>query len=282
MEIDVLFSDLRYIDCYMTPMEKEDWKNNNILYNSIWFYLNKGYDIEYGDKAIESYKILNPYKNLQYIYHGTNGKVLLIEGQIFNADLMTGWWNPFKYCFLEDTGKSRKDICKDLISKIPKDKENIVEKLISYRKSKTKEIRNDEEIQEILKTLVSSFIDFLKVIYSEGNIIPAPKNWIGRGLDNWCYKLTSIYRKDSTNQVKCWSEYIKKNKNFIQDNLLEMYFKEDCLEVISLENIWGGKIPNSFESATNKQWINYFSKMRELIKNRTDRITEMKVKRNDK
>ena len=33
--------DIRLNDYYLDEKEREDWNNRNILYNTIWFYLNK-------------------------------------------------------------------------------------------------------------------------------------------------------------------------------------------------------------------------------------------------
>lgn len=50
--------DIRLNDYYLDEKEREDWNNRNILYNTIWFYLNKRGmpDIEYSDVAVNIYK----------------------------------------------------------------------------------------------------------------------------------------------------------------------------------------------------------------------------------
>lgn len=261
-------SDLRYTDYYMTSSEKTEWDKHDIIYNSIWFYLKKGYDVEYGDKAIESYQLLTPYKDLQYVYHGTNGKVLIIDNQPFNSDIMTGWWNPFRYCFIKDNQKSRKDLSEELWKEI-QTKENVIDWLSEHRKNKNYADMSD--VDEAI--LAKEFIEFLKVIYSEGNIIPAPKNWSGGGLDSWCYKLISIYGNDRTQQAKLWRIYRDNyNGDFINDHALSMYFNKDDKEPIDLTCIWGDSIPDSFEGATNKHWYNYFKNMREMIVKRNKEI----------
>lgn len=50
--------DLRRTDFYLTLEEQNNWDDNNILYNNIWFFINKQKmpDIEYSDAAISIFK----------------------------------------------------------------------------------------------------------------------------------------------------------------------------------------------------------------------------------
>ena len=267
--------DLRVNDFYLTEEQKCDWHKRNILYNTLWFAQNKSYmpDIEYSDLAISNYKEIPCYKDWGCIYHSGGGKVLITpKGKIITADLMTGWWNPFKY-FLKLPIDGRQESMEKLLEEVPKEKDE-----------KDRIIKWIQEKNNAAKEECNALLDFLNVVYTSGNIIPDPINWIsGRGIDSWEYKLHKIfqYQDDSTSDdanVKAWNDYIndifKKNsleenrKFFIEENRLQMYFKDDKFKDDHIVSFWGKKIPSGIAAATTEQWGNYFKITKELISER--------------
>ena len=254
--VEKMINDLRRNDFYLTDTEKQEWDNHNILYNTIWFYLNKGLkrkfpDVEYSDAAISAYKKLDCYKKSEILYHTNVGKVLISRNkQVLSADLMTGWWNPVSYYL---GWSNRKLITEELLNSIPND-DNIVISWIVEKKGK------DESSAKAL-------LDFLKVIYTEGNIIPAPINWKGRGIDSWSYKLEEIKEGKSFN-AKAWNKYICKEyedfNDFIKQNKLEMYVKND-----KIVSFWDkNNEPSKWTKATDDQWEAYFTNVKRAIEDR--------------
>ena len=234
-------------------------------------------DIEYSDVAVNIYKKNSFFKNWDCVYH-YGGKVLCNPktGEAFNADVMTGWWNPFKYFMGMN---SRKDISENLLKMIPpkNDDDEIVGWLQEYVKD-----ADDEDCRAL--------IEFLKIVYTAGNIIPAPLNWKGQGMDAWDCKMTcileNILENNSGNKVTCsgaWAEYIKneyrgendenKLKDFIKVNKLEMYFKDSLLKDLSLCSLWGDEDkPEVWTKASKKQWKNYLNNARKCIIDRTNKL----------
>lgn len=254
--------DLRVSDFYLTEEEKCDWHNNNILYNTLWFAQKKFRpDIEYSKGAISSYKEIPFYNN----WGCTNGrrKVLISpNSHSITADLMTGWWNPFKY-FLKLTIKGRENAIEELLTTVPK--KNDIGVTIEWVKKK-----NNAEIEDCI-----AMLDFLNVVYTSGNIIPAPINWRGQGIDSWEYKLHKIfqYQDDSASadtNAKAWDDYINDNfqgsrQSFIEENKLQMYFNGDDYDDRNIVSFWGEDKPSFWPGATTKQWGSYFKKAKELI-----------------
>ena len=265
-----MINDLRRNDFYLTDEEKKEWDNRNILYNTIWFFLNKKYfpDIEYCDAAIKAYKKLDCYKDCTILYHTNVGKVLVSNnGEVLSADLMTGWWNPVSY-YLGWT--NRKSITKELLDSIPVAKDD--EKVISWiTENKSKD-----------NSSAKALLDFLGVIYTEGNIIPSPVNWKGRGIDAWPYKVEKIidaFKTEKKEEKKlydaiAWGKYIcdnyegidqiQKFNDFIKQNKLEMYIKDN--EIISF---WDkNNKPNKWTDATDEQWKDFFNNAKKAIEDR--------------
>ena len=257
-----MINDLRRNDFYLTDIEKEEWDNRNILYNTIWFYLNKGRiskfpDIEYCDAAISAYKKLECYKECKIIYHTNSGKVLISRnGKVLSADLMTGWWNPVSYYL---GWSNRKFITENLLNSIPSENNDSV--VVSWL---VKKIEKDCASAKAL-------LEFLKFIYTEGNIIPAPVNWKGRGIDAWPYKLKEI-KEGKLDDAVAWKEYIRNTyedfNDFIEQNKLQMYIKNEKIVSFWNEN----NEPRKWTEATDDQWKDYFTNAKSAIEDRCTRI----------
>lgn len=246
-------NDLRRTDFYLTTDEQCKWDNRNILYNNIWFYINKKGmpDIEYSDAAISIFQSQKKFQNWKVLYHPYGGKIISPpNSEPFNADIMTGWWNPTKY-FLKL--ENRNKISEDLLNDIPPQKERLLE----WVQSKNSSI-NERQF--------NSFVNFLENIYTAGNLIPAPFNWkSGSSLDGWDYKLYKIINNKENKQGALWYEYIKKHykslKEFVTQNNIQMYFDKNK-QVISF---WKDDKPTSWSEATTEQWATYFKTASECI-----------------
>ncbi len=249
--------DIRLNDHYLTEDEKEAWEKRNSLFNTVWFYVYKRYmpDVEYSDTAIKFYRRLPYFSKWSYMYKSNGGKVLVSpKMEVFSADLMTGWWNPFKM-FIKMDG--RNSLNKDFLGTIPEAKDGIIEWLMDKSNATESEC--------------NSFLQFLDVVYTPGNLIPAPVNWKGQGPDTWDYKLKKI-RENETTDAKKWNKYIEDyyNRNmqdFIKQNCLEMYFRDD-LEKIELKPLWDENIV--WCNATVAQWAEYFKKAKNSIEKRNE------------
>ena len=262
-------SDLRRTDFYLNKKEQEDWDKRNILYNTIWFYLNKQGkmpDIEYSDSAIKIYKNISYYQSWEITYHPYGGKNILPPNvDHFNADIMTGWFNPFKHLVGLN---SRKEINIDFLNEIPSEKNS---NLIEWFKKKNSKIN---------KICIKSFLRFLGLIYTAGNIIPAPINWkSGSSLDGWDYKFKIIVSDNNNAQGLIWKDYInnsyigndfkEKANHFIVANHLEMYIDND--KIISF---WDPEQIINYHNISPSQWTIYFKTVSKCIEERTQKITQ--------
>lgn len=271
--------DLRVSDYfYLNNQEKCGWHNNNILHNTLWFAKEKSYkpDIEYSDCAIKSYRYIPFYNNWGYTNRSGRGKVLKTpEGKDITADLMTGWWNPFKYFLQITKNKGRKKSIEELLETVPK--KNDIGVTIEWVQKK-----NNAEIKDCI-----ALLDFLNVVYTPGNIIPAPINWKGRGIDSWEMKLTEIFKNQndcSNANTNKWNKHIndifpgssreEKLESFIKANKLEMYFKDGNIDSCHIVSFWGEDKPSLFTKATTEQWGNYFRITKELISERNTLIAD--------
>ena len=227
--------DLRRTDFYLDKKEQEDWDKRNILYNTIWFYLNKQGkmpDIEYSDSAIKIYKNISYYQSWEITYH------------------------------------SRKEINIDFLNEIPSEKNS---NLIEWFKKKNSKIN---------KICIKSFLRFLGLIYTAGNIIPAPINWkSGSSLDGWDYKFKIIVSDNNNAQGLIWKDYInnsyigndfkEKANHFIVANHLEMYIDND--KIISF---WDPEQIINYHNISPSQWTIYFKTVSKCIEERTQKITQ--------
>lgn len=257
---DIFFSDLRVADKYLTESEREQWKEQNILYNTLYFWCHyDGPDIEFSDSAIQIYKNNVHYENWGEIYH-LKGKVLVApKNNIISADLMTGWWNPFKKIVGLNESTSRKELIEELLAEI-----------------ENRGMKSKEKEQDVIQWLVNKgtcseetykyFFKFLKVVYTSGNIVPSAVSYrSGRGLDGWDTKLINISKslqKEYEGYLKVWGNYIRRNfdnswKTFIEKNKLQMYFHEDDSEFENPLSFWGEETV-SIGRAKDENWKRYF------------------------
>lgn len=127
----------------------------------------------------------------------------------FTFDIMNGWWFCFKDIFHIDNivrnSKSEKD---------KKAKDESLQRMMDIMK------KNGEECGELIKTynvqyeLFESFINYLRVVYTVGNITPVPKgcNRYSGDLDTWEYKINRDGSKYSGNYIErlCFNDYDNK------------------------------------------------------------------------
>ena len=148
------------------------WDNWNILQKTLEYEL---------DEKMSHVESNLDVKKLAFSRYCSNYKE-----EYATADIMNGWWYCFKELFNHEITSRQND--KDKVNSFLKDlkgEEN--EKLVNSISNNLKieyKVRNDKE------KICEAFIRFLKVVYTIGNMTPAPKNPSqGLGLDTWEYKL---------------------------------------------------------------------------------------------
>lgn len=292
--------DIRRYDFYLSKKEQDEWDKRNILYNTLWFYLNKSNkypEVEYSNTVTDIYKFLSPFKAWEIVYHGY-GKVFdppkykhAGKKGRFCADIMTGWWNPFKY-FLGLSDSISRESIEDMINndKFPSEKESIEETLsLEEIEELSPEIINkvngtklvewiQKQNSDISVKYIHKFLRFLRVVYTIGNIIPAPDNPSpggrgGKGLDTWQYKLE--YTIKGGNSVK-WKNYIDYSfdgwNDFIESNYLKVYFDKYDKNFQKPKRFWKNEKLNSGTTATLDDWAEYFTNATDCINQRNDAI----------
>lgn len=211
-----------------------EWKNNNMLYNSLEFYKVYNGDVENSHLVIS-----------------------LIGNQGMKNDIMTSWWTPTKYFLLGNMKGYRVELTEYLIKIIPKenDRDILQEKLSEIRYGKDSGKIIDEEV-------VEAFVDFLGAVYSIGNITNAALTTKGGALDNWDSKLDNI--KKSFTSVGEWKKYV-------EDNCFEDYFKDEEYNVIIPFWSYGA---SKLAQATDKDWLEYFVNVKNRIELREKRFSK--------
>lgn len=164
----MIYQDYREIILNEFPDSKEEWEaGENILYKTLVFELSPATHVEKYECAQKDFK--------EYCEN--------YKEEYATADIMNGWWGPFKYIF---NLTSRKD-------------KTALENIRDYVKGRKEEEiieKYSEEIQglcsaniENKKETIKSLLEFLRVVYTAGNITPAPINPKADALDSWEYKL---------------------------------------------------------------------------------------------
>ena len=151
-----------YRDDIICKERISDWNNLNILARTL------EYELDSDCKDVEGYPFVCKCAFAEYCVD--------YKEKYATADIMNGWWTCFKNIF----GINSRN-----------DNEKKTELLNLAKENKTDEIIEkisfDREKQEVYESLTR----FLKVVYTTGNITPAPINPGGRGLDCWEYKLNN-------------------------------------------------------------------------------------------
>ena len=175
MLIEMTLHDYRRDIVMQTNKEKwNDWDKWNILQKTLEYELDKTV------KDVESYEFV---KKKIFSSYCPNYKK-----EYVTADIMNGWWYCFKELFdhkiMSRQNDKEKIKINDFLEDLKgKDNKELV-KLISNKLKTEYKDRDDKE------KICESFIRFLKVVYTTGNMTPAPINPSqGRGLDTWEYKL---------------------------------------------------------------------------------------------
>ena len=287
--------DIRASDFYLTKNEAKDWEKRNILYNTLWFYSNKsnGYpEVEYSDEIINTFNRFTPFKDWEVVYHA-GGKVFNPackhsgKGR-FVADIMTGWWIPLKSFLNLKSTSSKKELVEELILNLENNQlvtnDISLLDLLAWFKNLNSKINEQQLV---------AFLKFLEVIYTKGNIIPAPENpgqgggRGGPGLDSWQHKLS--HRINCGNGAsENWNTYIatcynfkKENSNwvnFVESNFLEGYF-EDNKTYRTMISFWPKNKDlnlNSGNNATLDDWATYFENATQCIVSRNIAIDTAK------
>ena len=209
-----------------------NWEQNNMLYNSLKFYQLFNCDVENSSLIIP-----------------------LIKGTGLKNDIMTSWWKPTKWFLFRTTNGSRKELTKYLLEKIPRGLD------ISKLRISLSKIRYEDDSKEIGIDVVEAFMDFLKVIYSLGNMTSSARTTTGGALDNWDAKLFKM-KKHYTD--KEWKRYVEQNG--FQD-----YFKDNIYsEIIPFWN-YG---QSNLSAASDEDWKEYFTKVKDRIEQRNKRYIE--------
>lgn len=258
-----------------------NWETQNVFYNTVCFSLNCKIDVEFSIDIWNLYRDKLPYFKDWEIKEHNKGNKLVPKGYdgYFSADIMTGWWNPFKY-FVGFTGGERENICRMMLfDKIPEDKDTT--KLLGWFQTLNKNIQKEH---------MESFLGFLEVVYTVGNVIPSPINRnYGNKLDAWDAKLSVIKDSFKGNKLTelAWNQYIyscyggtsydKKfdNENFnifIEKNYLEMYWDNKKKEIKFFwtdKNNQGQHIPQTLDD-----WATYFKNATECIEERNKSIQD--------
>ena len=138
----------------------KEWDFQNILFKTIAYELSASRDVESYEyvKAKAFNKYCQDYKNYRI------------------ADIMNGWWCCFTLIFDLNSGRhseNTKVFLEELKQKIQgkTDENELVDILVeNYKKE---------------KQLYATLLEFLKVVYTYGNIAPAKENKYRGRLDNW-------------------------------------------------------------------------------------------------
>lgn len=215
-----------------------NWDDNNMLYNSLKFYKLYNGDVEHSELV-------------SALLGRENGK---------KKDIMTSWWKPTKYFLFRSIKGKRTELTDELLSRIP-EKADVEELRVSLSK-----IRYQEENKEIEGDVIIAFMDFLKAIYSLGNMTNSAFTTTGGSLDNWDAKLLNI-----KSQIKAdkWKEYII-------DNCFQDFFNENDSDYETILPYWNYG-DTKLAAATDGDWKEYFINVKDRIEKRNKRLKEKNI-----
>lgn len=157
----------------------DEVKAKGVIYKTLWFAA-KGIDVEYSKAAVDSYNKYTVFaeNNKSIIKNETEENRLdVCNGERIYADLMNGWWYPFKVLFGLQ-GKKEK-ICENLIKKL--DEKAELNDTIAFET-----LYEGKKYNEALR---KALVKFLNVVYTIGNMTPTVQITRANMLDNWNYKL---------------------------------------------------------------------------------------------
>lgn len=268
-----MITDLRCTEQYLSEKLIKKWKERNIFYNTIWFSHKvaqkeiKGPDLEYSVAAIKEYVKINFYA--EWDDTTKNGRSVLKPPSFDNpicADVMTGWWNPLKYFLKLYNLKEMKNV---------RVREKYIENLlVILRKEKLEGNESNEKVAKRMaeifdrnKSACEKCLEFLKVVYTGGNMIPIITNYCsGSSLDGWDTKMLGLI-SPRTNQDKKWHRYADEVfgsvDQFIIQNKLEHYLIDKKVDMF-----WDRK--SKFKEATDEEWKKYFEKAESKISYRNE------------
>lgn len=173
------------------------WERWNVLYKTISYELS-------ASKDVESYTYV---KQKAFATYCPN-----YQKSYATADIMNGWWYCFKVVFDINGGRHDDETIR-LLKEIKSDVERmddyeVVEYLCNkYRKE---------------KSLYITLLEFLKVVYTIGNITPAKENKNRSRLDNWETKLGVVDWSIEETKELCFEMYdSKKVINYIETDIKE-------------------------------------------------------------
>lgn len=234
----------RFVMDYRLELLKEyrelllNWDNNNMLYNSLKFYKIYNGDVEHSELV----------------------STLLCRETGKKNDIMTSWWKPTKYFLFRSIKGTRTELTDELLSRIP-EKADVEELRLSLST-----IRYQEENEQIEEDVIIAFMDFLKVIYSLGNMTNSAFTTTGGPLDNWDAKLFNIKSQIKDDE---WKEYI--THNCFQD-----FFDENDDDYETILPFWNYGAKN-LATATDSDWKEYFINVKDRIEKRNKRLKKKNI-----
>ena len=234
----------RFVMDYRLELLKEyrelllNWDNNNMLYNSLKFYKIYNGDVEHSELV----------------------STLLCRETGKKNDIMTSWWKPTKYFLFRSIKGTRTELTDKLLSRIP-EKADVEELRLSLST-----IRYQEENEQIEEDVIIAFMDFLKVVYSLGNMTNSAFTTTGGPLDNWDAKLFNIKSQIKDDE---WKEYI--THNCFQD-----FFDENDDDYETILPFWNYGAKN-LAAATDSDWKEYFINVKDRIEKRNKRLKKKNI-----
>lgn len=197
---NVVFCDFR--DAILVQQEvcnEEDIEKWNILYKTLIYELDKR------TSHVENSSIVKI--TLKKYFENIN--------KYNTADIMNGWWQPFKYLF---GLKSRKD------------KEKLEQILAACKDKHEKNIYDSlpDDYKHFSKEVFDNFLIYLKLVYTIGNITPSYVNKNTGYLDSWERKMKEYEWNDGD-----WEKLKFNDYNVDEDYYIPEKFKENPMKYIN-------------------------------------------------
>lgn len=265
-----------YSEEYETYRKTVDLKDLTPLEKALWFRLICGEPAaEYSKVALQWYRTL-PYEKNKIAIEDYKGKIA--NSQSFYADIMTGWWVPFAKTFTLGGEKITKKTEEKLKEEIKQQTD-----WNTWLKTFLERLKKENESVINNKKFMDAFNEFLEVVYTVGNTIPAPYVTLyGNNLDAWDAKLEIIKgsTKGCSAPEKAWLDYINKYcvfdsfddkfEDFIKQNYLEMYWDKREKQI---KFFWSAESDvHNHRPQTLDDWATYFTNVTECINKRNDVI----------